>query len=238
MFKFEAEKQYGICSTQFNKTIILELQKQGINLKVFPSPQILKTDINSEVISNLSCFDWIIFPDIYAVEYFIEILEAEGIDLFELDLIRVCALGESVSDSLRFSQIHADLIPIKVDSETIINGLKSYVSGSFARLKILVLQNSDLLQFLMQLGAEISFLEIYQTVLPNQVEVTKLKTLLTGGAIDVFLFSNVADVINLKLLFSDKSLTEVLFETDIIALESATYQYLREIGFQPKLFKI
>ena len=145
MLNFDAEKQYAICATQFNKTIISALQKQGIDLKVFPSVEIVKNELNEEsknYLSNLVKFDWLIFPDIYAVDFFVEALEGEGIDLFDLDLIRICAFGEAVSDRLRFSQIHADLIPAKIDVETVIKAFEDYLSEGFAGLNFLEIQNS------------------------------------------------------------------------------------------------
>lgn len=241
MFKFDSEKQYGICSTPFNKTIIFGLQKQGINLKVFPSAEIVKNTLDEkskELLSNLEKFDWIIFPDIFAVDLFVEILQEEEIDLFDLDLIRICALGEAVADRLRFSQIHADLIPTKIDSRSVIKSFEAYLSDEFKDVKILMIQNSELSKELAEKEIENHKIEIYKTILPDSTETAKLKALLNGGAVDVFLFYGIEEIAGLKLLFPDDSLENLLSESEIIALEPIVYQHLRERNLRPKLFKM
>lgn len=241
MLNFNLEKQYAVCATQFNKTIISELEKQGIKLKIFPSVEIVKNDLDEEskrYLSDLVSFDWLIFTDIFAVDFFVEIVEEQNIDLFDLDLTRVCALGEAVADRLRFSQIHADLIPSKIDADTVIKTFEDYIAEDFGELNFLIVQKSEVSKELEMRGARINRFEVYQTGMPNSSDTAMLKALLNGGAIDVFLFSRVEEIVNLKLLYPDVCLSDLLIETEIIALEAATYQHLREHGLSPKFAKI
>ena len=95
-----------------------------------------------------------------------------------------------------------------------------------------------LLNELEKRGVEVNQIKIYRAEMPNSTETAKLKALLNGGAIDVFLFSGAEEIANLKLLFPDLFLAELLFEAEIIAFDATAYQSLRENGFNPKFVKL
>jgi hypothetical protein len=68
--------------------------------------------------------------------------------------------------------------------------------------------------------------------------VSKLKVLLTGGAIDEFIFSSPTDLISLKYFFSDDSMSEILSETEVSATDEVMFQALKEHNQKPKFRRI
>ena len=111
----------------------------------FPEIKTVKINLNDRQINllkNLNEFDWLIFTDIFTVDYFLEELEKTGFELYELDNFRICACGEAVADKLRFVQVHSDVIPVNSDEEVIISGIKDYIfdEEQFVNSKFLIVK--------------------------------------------------------------------------------------------------
>lgn len=225
-----------------HKKIIEDLEKQGKNVIVFP--KVLTNEIEFEVkgleiVSNLSKFDWIIFTDIYAVDFFIKKLEENSIDLFELDNLRVCAYGEAVADRLRFVQIHSDVIAFDVDETNTFRQIDEYLfqESKFSELKFLLVKEKGrefhIKNLLNESGSDVYELKVYQTEIIENL--TRLKTLAKGGAFDELVFFSPDDVCDLAKIFMNENVLEVFNETKFFAKNEATFQALREFGFRPKL---
>ncbi len=106
-------KTYALFANNAIQKIIARLENQSVNIILFPNIEISEILLDEKaegILKNLNRFDWIIFPDIFAVDFFLRALENLRIDFFELDAVRVCAFGETVADRLRFSLVHADVI--------------------------------------------------------------------------------------------------------------------------------
>ena len=238
MSKFSAQKTYAFFSSPINKKIIGELAEIGAETILFPTiePESFSTDTTTTILSNLNEFSWLVFPDIYTVEFFLQKLEEFAIDFFELDNLQVCAVGESVADRLRFSQLHADIITNSIKTSDVFQNLKEYLADAsdFEKNKFLILKEQtaqiELSQKLVDLNANVTELAIYQIKKIEEVRITKLKALLKGGAIDEFIFTSPIDVLNLADIFSTEHLSELLAEIIIFADDKATLQSLKEFG--------
>ncbi|HEX8736048.1 MAG TPA: uroporphyrinogen-III synthase, partial [Pyrinomonadaceae bacterium] len=136
-------KTYAIFSAPGNRKIISQLRQARQEVIEFPRVEAEKIGLNpadEASVKNVSAFEWIIFTDVYAVEFFLEALRDAGGEIFELDLPRILAAGEAVADRLRFVQVHADVIPSKADAESSFNALRDYLSGEaeFKNLRVLL----------------------------------------------------------------------------------------------------
>lgn len=232
------EKTYAIFSAPNNKKIVSKLVKNGVKVFEFPSLETEKTLAGKEfdsVLHNLERFDWIIFPDVLAVDYFLEALEENQFDLFEMDSLRVCAFGEAVSDRLRFVQLHADVIPATVEAQTVFRHLCDYIGQDEMRdLRFLLPKDGsreyELKEKLSESGASLMELPVYRVKLSEANEILKLKILLRGGAIDQFIVSSPTDLIALEHYFDGKPLSETLGEVIVSAIDKAMLQTLEEHG--------
>ncbi len=239
------QKTYGLFSTIANRKLIGELESGGAKVFQFPPIEtekviLDKTSIN--YLQNLMNFDWIIFPDVFAVDYFLQALEVCGVDYFELDAVSVYALGEAVADRLRFVQLHADLIPNFVQTESVFLTLTNFISqNGFENLHFLLLKeifsSIEITKKLTENKAIVTELPIYQALITDKREVAKLKVLLTNGAIDEFIFSSPTDLISLKCLFWDDSMSEILSETEVSATDEVMLQALKEHNQKPKFYR-
>lgn len=238
----------AIFADPLNEKLIGRLRGEAnVNLIEFPffSPAPVASDDQTEsAIANLSQFDWLVFPDVYAVEFFLERLAAGGIDFFALDDLRVCAAGEAVADRLRFVQLHADVIPTRVDAPGILSAVGDYLSSDereFENLRILLPKEaasvSPLSRALGEKGSQVTELSAYslQTVGGAGKGLSRLEALLAGGAIDEFVFASPAEVSNLEIIFR-RELKDLLTDARVLASDEITFQSLVERGLRPLYF--
>ncbi len=232
-------KTVGIFKNPSNKKLIKLFKSQG--KKVFEFPVLIpkKTNLKDAEINslkNISTFDWIIFSDIRTAEIVLEILEELEFDFFDLDNVRICSSGEAVADSLRFRQIHSDVIPLKNSDRNIFMAIADYISDetAFKNSSFLILkaagENSELANLLKENSAQTVELEIYELENLNDPEITKLKALMVGGAIDEFVFNAPEDVFNLAKIIGKGNLPQVLADIQIQAFNEITLQTLSEFN--------
>lgn len=245
MKTFTESKTYGIFSTPANRKIIKDLEIVGAKVFQFPpfeTESIVDADIHLFIKNNFINFDWIIFADTFTVDYFLEILEATKTDLFELDDKRILAFGEAVSDRLRFSQIHSDVIPNSIETEKIFLALVNYLElDELSKANFLfpkfVGYETALKNYLHQAGAGLTEFEIYKIKCERLTEIAKLKALLTGGTFDEFIFNSPEDVFFLQRYLFPKRISDILSEIQASAPNEITMQTLRENNLIPTNFK-
>ncbi len=237
-----AQKTYGIFANPIARKIIAELENTNADVRLFPPVEIEKIVLRDEeikMLGNLKDFDWLIFTDVLAVDFFLETLAENEIDLFELDDLRVCAVGETVADQLRFSSIHSDVIPANHRTENILSAIGDYVgTKNFENLRFLFPKaNADfetLAENLRAKKAGVQELDVYAAHLANKSEIVRLKTLLTGGAIDEFIFTAPADFIALENFFKTTNfsiyLTEIRFSADSSLMQAARENNLSPVN--------
>lgn len=228
------EKTYALFATPANKKIIAELEREGAQIILFSTVETEEIEIsphNETLLSNLSAFDWIIFPTVPAVDYFLQALERLEIDFFELDALRICVFSETIADRLRFSQVHADVIANGYETTGIFQALTAY-EPNFENSRFLIpMENTspvEIVNLLSESGADVSELPIYRVQITESNELPKLKALVKGGAVDEFIFGAPEDVAHLALLFRPEKLSAVLKGITVSAKGAAAFQALRE----------
>jgi uroporphyrinogen-III synthase len=227
-----AEKTIGIFDKPSNQKLIGELQAKEFN--VFLLPQIETLPLNNVFNFEPTGFDWLVFTDCYAVEYFLQMLTDNELDKFELDNLRICAIGEAVSDKLRMFQIHADVIPSKLDTQNVFRAICDYRSPTELRF-LITEKNTKLADLLRTANTEVTEISIYRTTVV--AESAKLKVLIQNGAIDEVIFTSPNEVNDWKLLVSPNDFS--LSFNDILptAIDAQTFQYLYEYGLKPKYYR-
>ncbi|HEX8290069.1 MAG TPA: uroporphyrinogen-III synthase [Pyrinomonadaceae bacterium] len=238
-------KTFALLANPAHRKLVEEIEKTGSKVFQFQplGTESVESETNfdnfNEVLKN---FDWIVFSDVFAVDYFLEALSKQGIDFFELDEIRVLAYGEAVADRLRYVQLHADIITTGEETGSIFSSLTNYIGASEITnmrfyIPIPLGCNSALSGLLNEAGASVSEAPIYKIVSGDKNEVSKLKTLLKGGAIDEFIFTSPEDVFSLKKYVLPETINEILIETAVSATNEITLRALTENGLPVVKFK-
>ncbi len=230
------EKTYALFANPANRRLVAELEKAGARVFQFPPIAVEKVALDEKSVENLrhlADFDWLIFPDVLVVDYFLEALEENEIDLFEMDFLGVCAFGEAVSDRLRFAAVHADIIPASVEIDVVFAAVLEYIGeGKLKDLKFLFpkedFNKNPLTKKIQAFGAKVLELPIYKVKIEKNLEIAKLKTLLEVGAIDEFIFTAPDDFVALKQYFETEKLIDIFKETKVSAADAVNFQTARE----------
>lgn len=242
------EKIYALAANPANKKLVAELEQCGARVILFPQITTEKAALGEEstrTVENLSDFDWLIFFDVFAADYFLEALEENGRDFYELDNARVCTLGEAVADRLRFAQVHADVVPNSVETESVIRSLAAYIGereiggNRFLLVKEEGAATAEIVGALNEKGAIVSELAIYRARIADAggAANAKTKALLAGGGVDELVFTAPADFIALEALVPRQMLAQILREAKISATDEVTVQFLRERSIIASLFR-
>jgi uroporphyrinogen-III synthase len=238
------KKTYALFATPLNRKLAAALEAGGAKVFGFEPVETgqINSRQNSEIIkNNLHEFDWIIFPDVYAVEFFIGLLEENQVDLFELDAAHVLAFGEAVTDRLRFVQLHADIIPPTIETEIVFQTLTDYLGKeNLSGLRFIVPRegesDSDLKRKLIKAGTNVTEIAVYQIKPAEKNKTANLKALLKGGAIDELIISSAEDVVSLKHYLSTENLSESLSEVRVSGTNEISMQTLKENNLRPHFF--
>ncbi len=236
MSDLNEQKTYGVFANPAARKIIAGLEAQNADIRLFPPiefEKIILGESEIEVLQNLTEFDWLFFTDTPAVDYFLENLSENAIDSFELDALRICAVGETVADQLRFSSIHSDVVPTNFQTENILSAIENYVgAGNFEKIRILFPKEISTVETITAMlgakGVVVREMPVYAARFKNDLEIAKLKTLVRGGAIDEFVFTAPTDFIALKHYLKTADLAEIFAATRLSAADGLLMQAARE----------
>lgn len=229
-----SEKTIGIIENPKNRKLISNLEKQGNKIILFPEPKTVLINSELDICSKINDFDWLIFTDLHSVDYFLQLLEENEINLFELDALRICALGEAVADRLRFQQLHSDVIPPNNRAQSVISALNDYIfnENEFTGIKFLIIKESnaefEISGLLSEKKADVTEISVYKSVFQDSLQIPKLKALVKGGGIDEFIFTAPEDVFNILRLFNNENLEKIFAGIKISTNDEVTRQTFNE----------
>jgi len=224
------------------------LEHFGAHVIICPTIEIREPDNYErldEALDHLYGYDWLIFTSTNAVEYFTKRLVARGLNLEDLDEIRVCAIGQRTAEKLHDAHIHVDLVPSRSTAEGVFAALTEFAGGDeqLRGLNILLPRAAvgrDVLpKALEQAGARVDIVTTYQTVLPENFDRGRFGALLTGSG-DCIAFTSPSTIKNLAKLFDTHDLGKVLPGVAIACIGSVTANTATEYGLsvdiQPEQF--
>lgn len=246
MNDFSTAKTYALAATATGKKLAAQLAAGGATIVFLPTIETERLDLDEKsnyLLTVADDFDWLIFPDIFAADFFLQAFEDVGKDFFELDAVRVCTFGEAVADRLRFAQIHADVIANSIEPAAITASLVAYIGETaLSGKRFLAVKkrsaSSDVEAVeanLEKKGAIVSSIEIYAARITGALP--RLKALLAGGAIDEFVFGAPADLLALREFLPDLTLPEILRDIRVSATDEVTLQNLREHNLEAHYFR-
>ncbi|MFV0390245.1 MAG: hypothetical protein ACK5NT_16000 [Pyrinomonadaceae bacterium] len=193
----ETKGRMAIFETVANRKIIKDLRDAGHDVTCLAAISIddlfvLETDLPT----RLGEFDALILPEQFSSQLLLNQFRRRNADLFALDDICVCTLGEAVADSLRFEQIHSDIIPQNCSFASVENALLSYFSEQFEGLRIAVYGCevfNELGIYKTRFGAEV--FESFRISAEFSKKFARQKLLIECGSFDQIVFGSADDIL-------------------------------------------
>ena len=178
-----------------------QLTRQGARVLPWPILDIGEPEHSQtldEAIENLFGYDWIIFNNANAVNFFLGRFQTLGHEISELDDLRVCGVGEETVHRLEESQIHIDVIPDRLSTRATFGAIEAYVGGrdGIRGLNVLIpgagTSRGYLQDAFENAGGRVDLVATYRTSAVN--DLARVGALLAGGGIDCVAFTTASEV--------------------------------------------
>jgi uroporphyrinogen III methyltransferase / synthase len=213
---------------------------EGYGAKVIACPTIEIREPDNyerldEALDHLYGYDWLIFTSTNGVEFFHKHLIDRGLNVSDMDEIRVCAIGQRTAEKLHDLHIHVDVIPTQSTAEGVFSALSEFAGGDdhLRGLNVLLpraaVGREVLPEALEKAGARVDVVTTYQTVLPENLDRGKLAAMLTGSG-DCIAFTSPSTIKNLAKLFDTHDLGKTLPGVVVACIGSVTAQAAVEYG--------
>ena len=221
-----------------------ELERHGARVITWPTIEPGEPDnyaALAEAVENLFGYDWLIFRNINAVEFFLRRFQELGHEISELDALRVCAIGEATADTLERSQVHVDLIPDQFAADAVFGAIETYAGGraSLRGLNFLIpsapIARQNLQQALEDAGARVDVVNAYRTVAVANQALSQLNALVAGGGVDCIAFTTASEVRQFAQLFDTNDLVRVFAGVIVACIDESTAQSAIEFGLRATL---
>jgi uroporphyrinogen III methyltransferase/synthase len=216
------------------------LEGYGATVIVCPTIEIREPDNYErldEALDHLYGYDWLIFTSTNGVEYFLKRLIDRGLQVADLDEIKVCAIGQRTADKLHDAHVHVDLVPALSTAEGVFQSLSEFVGGDahLRGLNVLLpraaVGRDHLPKALEQAGARIDVVTTYKTTLPANLDRGKLAAMLAGSG-DCIAFTSPSTIKNLAKLFDTHDLGKTLPDMIVACIGSVTADTATEYGLR------
>jgi uroporphyrinogen III methyltransferase/synthase len=210
------------------------LQSYGAHVVAFPTIEIAPAEDwypLDEAIEKLDSYDWVIFTSVNGVRSFTQRLKHKGRGVDALVGKKICAIGPRTQGELEKMGLTVSFIPQEYQAEGVIEGLKARgIKGQKILLPRARGARSILPESLMEAGAIVDEVEVYQAIKPSKSN-ESLASILKKG-IDVVAFTSSSTVRNFMVLISDET---VLNGVKVAVIGPITAETVKNYGLEPHI---
>lgn len=209
----------------------LWLNNEGANIIFFPTIKViprLESPELKNVINHFTDFDYLILTSSNAVKVIAEIIQSRSLDLTN---IKTAAVGEKTSEECYSNGIKVDILPEEFSAKGLINTFSKFdLNGKKIFIPCSSLSNEDLKFGLMELGAEVDLVHVYD-VIPNDLsELTKEYEEIASRQPDIYIFTSPSSFINFIKLMKINDTQNYFVNKIICAIGSTTEKAIESYG--------
>jgi uroporphyrinogen III methyltransferase / synthase len=228
-----------LISPSVSSEFTTELQRLGGRVFTWPKLDVRPLDNYDpldESIENLFGYDWLVFQNVNAVDFFLRRFRERGHEISELDGLRVCGAGGGAINKLESSQVHVDVIPVPPSAQAVFGAIAIYAGGSdHLRGLNFLIPNADtaidyLSVALQDAGARVDSVATYRTCPADNAALARIHSLIMGGAVDCVAFTTSAEVRDLSVVFDTHDLGRLLRNIAIACMDETCVPTIAEFG--------
>jgi uroporphyrinogen III methyltransferase/synthase len=176
---------------------LARLTELGAACIEFPTIQVVPPknwDALDRAMMRLERYQWLLFTSVNGVKYFFARLEHLGLDMRELNEIKVGAIGPKTAEAVHKKGIRPDLVPDEYRAEAVVDAFREWdVKGARILLPRAAKAREVLPMELVKMGASVDEIPAYQTVRPDH-DKDHVKGMLEKGEIDMVTFTSSSTV--------------------------------------------
>jgi len=181
-------------------------------------------------VDSMSSYDWLIFTSVNGVRCLVDRLLATGRDVRALAGPKVAAIGPSTAETLACLGVRVDYVPAEFVAEAVVDQFPETVTGKRVLLARAGEAREVLPEKLTELGAEVTVVSVYGTVLEDS-DASEVKRMLAAGEIDAITFTSSSTVRSfIELVGGVESVAE---SARIACIGPITARTAEESGLKP-----
>lgn len=171
----------------------------------------------------------VVFTSANAVDIFFPLLLDQGRDARDLAGSKICAIGPETARSLEARGLRADLVAGEYTAEGLLAALKDWdLQGMHVLVPRARMGRDALPATLLQQGAEVTILPVYETVCP-QSSTDELRRLFAGPGVDAITFTSSSTVVNFMSAFAG-GLPAAVGRAAVACMGPVTAETARKLG--------
>jgi uroporphyrinogen III methyltransferase/synthase len=153
-------------------------------------------------IGRIQSFDWIVFTSATGVEAFFDRLRFLEVDIRAAAAARIAAIGPATAARLHHYGLKVDAVPEEYRAEGLIAALREVaIAGARVLIPRAQIAREVLPQMLLQNGAkEVVVAPVYKTMAPGNVDIERVRDLVSTNAIDLVTFTSSSTVTNFRAM--------------------------------------
>jgi uroporphyrinogen III methyltransferase/synthase len=180
---------------------------------------------------NIGQYDWIIFTSINAVDIFFAESRQAGLDIRDLQGIKLGAIGPATRDKLLERGLRVDVVPEDYRAEGILKELRDRIKpGQWILLPRARGARSILPETLRRWGAHVNEIYLYQAIAASQVSQATLKNIIAGN-MDYLTFTSSSTVSNFVKIIGAENIAGLKGKVKVACIGPVTADTARENGF-------
>lgn len=195
----------------------------------FPTIEIKKKADMRELrtaIEEIALYTWVIFTSQNAVRMFFDALKENGMDARNLYYSKIACIGPATANELKKYAIEPDLVPSEYVAEDIINEMKKIgITNNRVLLPCATEARQTLKEGLQNLGAEVSRIHIYDTIIPDTIA-EEVKEEVESA--DMVTFASSSTAKNFFRIFKST-------EARLACIGPITADTVRSLGYEPDI---
>ena len=182
-------------------------------------------------LKKLTYFDWLILTSANTVKVLVDRCAQLAVDFTEVELLSVAAVGSATAEAARKAGFRVTLVPESYLAESLVASMADSVARKRVLLARAMVARDVIPQALVQLGAELTVVDAYQTVLPDGSRDLLREAL--GQGLDAATFTSSSSVRNLAEVALEAGVAFPLAGVPAISIGPVTSATLREYGWEP-----
>ncbi|NKB68179.1 MAG: uroporphyrinogen-III C-methyltransferase [Candidatus Latescibacteria bacterium] len=185
-------------------------------------------------LARLADFAWVLFTSPNSVRYFFARLQQQGGDARWLGGVRLAAVGQATAAALAQHGLRPDLVPSRQSQEGLIAALEAEpIAGRRFLLPASDIGRTELVEYLLQRGAQVERVNAYQNQMPELAE-EDWPPALQGGDLDLVVFASPSSVANFWRLLGPERARQILGGA-VACIGPTTAQAVREQGIDVQI---
>lgn len=214
--------------------LLERIRDEGGEAIEFPSIEIVKESDLSALHSAFAVmckYAWIIFTSVNAVDIFFEELRQRGMDIRQLQGIKICAIGPATFAQLANRGLLVELVPEEYRAEGIIAQLKTRIKPKEQILLPRAQGAREILpESLRQFGAIVDEVILYRAVASSHINPPLLENI-RKGQVDYITFTSSSTVTNFVKIIGREFIEDFNSRVKVACIGPITAQTAQENGF-------